>query len=219
MTEEKRAEYLMLRDEIVDNLKMQQNWSRFAITATITIIGFASQLPNFVAEMYLLPLIVLLLSSAKVSNYRSGIQRTVSYMIVKHENPDGFYWETSLNLFRACSEKHENKVIRKIREIVETQEFSMMALLCMILYNVTLFMTRPDHLILRAVLFNIISALTILIIYIFSMDYWSFNGKMSQKFESIWKSAFDSAESTGNMEVNESTKSGTEKQNSAKNSV
>ncbi len=208
MTEEKRAEYLMLRDEIVDNLKMQQNWSRFAITATITIIGFASQLPNFVTEMYLLPLVVLLLSSAKVSNYRSGIQRAVSYMIVKHENPDEFYWETSLNLFRDCSEKHENKVIRKIREIVETQEFSMMALLCLILYIVTLFKTTPEHYILRAVLFIVISAITILIIYIFSKDYWSFNGKMSEKFEGIWKSVLDISETSGHCECAKDTKSG-----------
>ncbi len=212
MTEEKRAEYLMLRDEIVDHLKAQQNWSRFAITATITIIGFASQLPNFVAEMYLLPLVVLLLSSAKVSNYRSGIQRAVSYMIVKHENPDGFYWETSLNLFRDCSEKHENKVIRKIREIVETQEFSMMALLCLILYIVTLFKATPEHYILRAVLFIIISAITILIICIFSKDYWSFNGKMSEKYEGIWRSAFDSTTDVGRMKDDKSIEIGVAKQ-------
>ncbi len=219
MTKEKHAEYLMLRDEIADNLKMQQNWSRFAITATITIIGFAPQLPNFVAEMYLLPLVVLLLSSAKVSNYRSGIQRTVSYMIVRHETPDGFYWETSLNLFRDCSEKHENKIIRKIREVVETQEFSMMALLCMILYNVTLFRVPPDFLIFRAVLFNIISILAILIIYVFSKDYWSFNGKMSKKFEDIWKSVFDSSEITEKEEENESDESGAPNQNFVKESV
>lgn len=162
--------------------------------------------------MYLLPLVVLLLSSAKVSNYRSGIQRTVSYMIVKHENPDGFYWETSLNLFRDCSEKQENKVIRKIREIVETQEFSMMAVLCLILYIVTLFKTTPEHYILRAVLFIIISAITILIICIFSKDYWSFNGKMSEKYEDIWKSAFDSTTNVGRMNDNKSIESGVAKQ-------
>ncbi len=189
MTEEKRAEYLMLREEILHDLSTQQSWSRFAITATITIISFASQLPNFVPEMYLLPLAVLLIASAKVYNFKGGIQRIVSYMIVNLECRDGFYWETSLNSFRKVSEVDEHKIVKRIQNAIETQEFSIMALLCLILYNITMFMKFPNYFIYRIVLLNIISIIIILIIFMLSMNYWGFSSGMLKNYEEIWKSA------------------------------
>ncbi len=186
MAEEKRAEYLMLREEILYDLSAQQSWSKFAITATITIIGFASQLPNFVPEMYLLPLAVLLIASTKVYNFKGGMQRIVSYMITELECKNEFYWETSLNSYRKVSEGEKEKIVKKIQNVIETQEFSIMALLCLILYNITLSLKFPNYFIYRIVFLNIISIIIILIIFMLSMNYWGFSSVMLKKYKDIW---------------------------------
>ena len=70
MNEIKVKEYLTLRDEVVDSLKVQNNWSTFTISAVITILGIAISLENTVLELFLLPFVVLLLASLKVNNYK-----------------------------------------------------------------------------------------------------------------------------------------------------
>ncbi len=73
MNEEVRQEYLSLREEIQTNLGAQRNLSTFSITAVITIIGIAVSMENPPPEFYLIPYMLLLLSSAKVRNLRNNI--------------------------------------------------------------------------------------------------------------------------------------------------
>lgn len=42
----KIKEYLTLRDEVVDALKVQNSWSTFTISAVITLLGIAIGLEN-----------------------------------------------------------------------------------------------------------------------------------------------------------------------------
>ncbi len=63
----KSKEYLMLREEVQTNLKLQQTWSTLSITSVLTFIGVAYQTKTPI--FYLIPIIVLLLSAVKVRNY------------------------------------------------------------------------------------------------------------------------------------------------------
>lgn len=50
INEVKIKEYLTLRDEVVDALRVQNNWSTFTISATITLLGIAIGIENTVLE-------------------------------------------------------------------------------------------------------------------------------------------------------------------------
>ena len=85
----KEQEYLSLREEIQTNLKTQQSWSTFSIGAVLTLVGVALKWET--PEIYLLPIVLLLLVSLKMRNYRQSIMNISAYMIARDEVHDGFY--------------------------------------------------------------------------------------------------------------------------------
>ncbi len=177
----------MLREEIMYDLKAQQKCSTFAITATITIIGLALQTTNSVCEMYLLPYIVLLLSAVKVNNYKTGMQKIVGYMLANLESPDGFYWENSLYIFRKNDENNTNTIFKNVRSFLETQEFTFMAVICLILYIIMLIRAKPHFIVLRAIICVTLAVFSIVIIFRVSMNYWNLNAKDVEYFKNTWK--------------------------------
>lgn len=186
MSNHKTNEYLMLREEIMYDLKAQQKCSTFAITATITIIGLALQTTNSVCEMYLLPYIVLLLSAVKVNNYKTGMQKIVGYMLANLESPDGFYWENSLYILRKNDENNTNTIFKNVRSFLETQEFTFMAVICLILYIIMLIRAKPHFIVLRAIICVAPAVFSIVIIFRVSMNYWNLNVKDVEYFKNTW---------------------------------
>lgn len=180
-------EYLMLREEIMYNLNAQQKCSTFAITATITIIGFALQSEKTaIPEIFLVPFIVLILSAVKVSNYKTGIEKIVSYLEVKHERNSEFSWETSLGELRRFEAIHENKYKRLARELMETQEFSLMGIVCLVLYIAMFIKSGYADSIARVAGFSILSVLLIIFMVVTSMNYWNLTYKEIKDYIDIW---------------------------------
>ena len=114
-------------------LKTQQAWSTFSIGAVMTFIGVAVSVD--VPEISLLPIILLLLISLKMRNYRESIMNIAAYMIARDESPKGFYWKTSLNRNQK-EERRAQSGIARIAVFLETQELTLMAILCTVLYAV-----------------------------------------------------------------------------------
>ena len=97
--DQRNQEYLFLREEVQSNLKAQQTWSTFSVGTVLTFLGIAVNIKDQ-PLLCLLPLILLLLASFKIRNYRESVAKIVAYMIEYCESPDGFFWESSLNEFR-----------------------------------------------------------------------------------------------------------------------
>lgn len=152
-------EYLMLREEVQCCLKEQRNLSTFSITAVITIIGFTVQMDNPIPDLFLLPYIVLIIAAIKEGKYRKSMVRIVAYMIERHENPEGFFWETCYYNYRKSrngrgkknAEKHRENETKnsdspsdagkanlgeRLSRFLETQEYAAMGLVCLILYAI-----------------------------------------------------------------------------------
>ena len=85
----KEQEYLSLREEIQTNLKTQQSQSTFSIGAVLTFVGAALKWETL--KIYLLPIVLLLLISLKMRNYRQSIMNISAYMIARDETPCGFF--------------------------------------------------------------------------------------------------------------------------------
>ena len=102
MNDQRNQEYLFLREEVQSNLKAQQTWSTFSVGTVLTFLGIAVNIKDQ-PLLCLLPLILLLLASFKIKNYRESTTKIVAYMIVRCESPDGFFWESSLNELRKAT--------------------------------------------------------------------------------------------------------------------
>ena len=126
-------EYKMLREESQDCFRRQQEWSLFSITTVIALVSLALNLKNIEPEMYLLPYIVLCIASVKVHNLRDNILRIAGYMKAEMESTAGFMWETHVHRYRNNYEQKRG-LFWKFVGFVETQEFTILGLLCSALY-------------------------------------------------------------------------------------
>lgn len=195
MGEEKQKEYVMLREAIVRQMQEQQKNSTFAITATITLIGFGLQMDSSIPEFFLLPYIILLLFSLKIHNYKSEIQRTVGYIMCVHEKRDGFYWETALNQYREHGKyNHKNKLIRWL----ETQELTLMGIICLVLYVVMFLQSEYHEDLIRMFIFILIASMVLIILAIISVDYWNFKPLNIKDYADDWKRVLNDCNSDEN---------------------
>ncbi len=170
VNEVKVKEYLTLRDEVVDALKVQNTWSTFTISAVITLLGIALGMENTVLELFLLPFVVLFLASLKVNNLKRNTTIKVGYMITRLEEADGFSWESCLNCFREREKKSKSRR-KKLIIFLETQEFTILGLLCMALFFAIMYfegMCAPRYLI------ELIMCIPVLMVIVLtSTDYWN----------------------------------------------
>lgn len=178
----KQKEYLMLREETQNCFKWQKDWSTFSLTAVITIIGFALNLDKQIPEMYLLPYVVLLIATVKVHNLRERILMISSYMIERLECMEGFNWEHSLNAFR---EKHYPSKRFKFISILETQEFTFMGTICLIMFIASGIDNEYIHI--RYVAEMLVAFIMLLFIFFVSKGYFSFTHNELQNYADKWK--------------------------------
>lgn len=168
----KIKEYLTLRDEVVDALKVQNSWSTFTISAVITLLGIAIGLENKVLELFLLPYVVIFTVSLKVNNFKRNVTVKVGYMITRLESADGFLWESCLNRYRAL-EKIKRTRVQKLIIFLETQEFTILSLVCMVFFLAVLHsqkMYEP-----RYVIEFLVCIPVLIVIILTSTDYWNIN--------------------------------------------
>ena len=168
----KIKEYLTLRDEVVDALKVQNSWSTFTISAVITLLGIAIGLENKVLELFLLPYVVIFTVSLKVNNFKRNVTVKVGYMITRLESADGFLWESCLNRYRAL-EKIRRTRVQKLIVFLETQEFTILSLVCMVFFLAVLHsqkMYEP-----RYVIEFLVCIPVLIVIILTSTDYWNIN--------------------------------------------
>lgn len=203
MTEEVKQEYLNLREEIQTNLETQRNLSTFSITTVITIIGFGMSMESMPPEFYLIPYLLLLLAAAKVKNLRNNIALLAGYMIARIEKPDGFFWETCLNEMRKekrlNADRNDKKYgfmkrsslkIDRFGERLETQEFTFMAVICLILFSYEAFIKGIHEMSIFLILWKVtavaVCLLCIVLIHKWSNRYWNMDDKIIQCDRSKW---------------------------------
>lgn len=206
-------EYLMLREEVHCCLKEQRNLSTFSITAVITIIGFTVQMDSPIPDLFLLPYIVLIIAAIKEGNYRQSMVRIVAYMIERHENPEGFLWETCLNEYRQkngigkrtekdrkCSgkkccdspfDKKKASIGERLSRFLDAQEYAAMGIICLILftiYTIPQFIAGIEftHLLLICGKIIVSVGSTILLVCI-SKDYCNLDPNLIEKDRGTWR--------------------------------
>lgn len=168
----KIKEYLTLRDEVVDALKVQNSWSTFTISAVITLLGIAIGLENKVLELFLLPYVVIFTVSLKVNNFKRNVTVKVGYMITRLESADGFLWESCLNRYRAL-EKIRRTRVQKLIVFLETQEFTILSLVCMVLFLAVLHSQKMYET--RYLIEFLVCIPVLAVIILTSTDYWNIN--------------------------------------------
>ena len=168
----KIKEYLTLRDEVVDALKVQNSWSTFTISAVITLLGIAIGLENKVLELFLLPFVVLFPASLKVNNFKRNVTVKVGYMITRLESAEGFLWEFCLNRYRAL-EKIRRTRVQKLIVFLETQEFTILSLVCMVLFLAVLHSQKMYET--RYLIEFLVCIPVLAVIILTSTDYWNIN--------------------------------------------
>lgn len=181
--QEKLKEYEMVRGEVIEALKWQNSWSTFAVTAVITLLGFAIERKNTL-ELYLLPFVVLLLVSLKVNNLKCTTTVKVGYLITRLESADGFLWESCLNKYRSQEKANETR-IQKMLELFETQEFTVLGLICLTMFGAAVYFQglpmNPRYGV------EIVACLICLVIICaISTDYWNINYKEVEDMKNIW---------------------------------
>lgn len=168
----KIKEYLTLRDEVMDALKVQNSWSTFTISAVITLLGIAIGLENKVLELFLLPFVVLFPASLKVNNFKRNVTVKVGYMITRLESAEGFLWESCLNRYRAL-EKIRRTRVQKLIVFLETQEFTILSLVCMVLFLAVLHFQKMYET--RYLIEFLVCIPVLAVIILTSTDYWNIN--------------------------------------------
>ena len=124
-----KEEYAMLREEIMECMRDQNHLSTFASATTCTYIGAVIALKNPNPFLYLLPFIILIPASFKISKYQCRVAYLASYLIVFLEGKDSFLWETRYNRFSADDTQQKTN----IRTFLETMEFTILGCLCYVL--------------------------------------------------------------------------------------
>lgn len=191
INEVKVKEYLTLREEVVDSLKVQNTWTTFTISAAITLLGIAIGMEHTVPELFLLPFVVLFLASLKVNNLKRNTTIKVGYMITRLEAPDGFLWESCLNRFRRLEKENRNRR-QKLAVFLETQEFTILGMLCMALFSAVVYfedLYGPRY------LAEFLVCIPVLAVIAFtSTDYWNINYKEVDELRNVWEGIVEEVE-------------------------
>lgn len=123
-------EYKLLRQEIMECMKNQNELSTFVSTTICAFIGVVIALDRPNPFLYLIPFVILLPASFKEANYQRRVAYIASYMIVFLESKDSFLWETRYHHFSSANPTRG----QKLRSLLETFEFPLFGILCFVLF-------------------------------------------------------------------------------------
>lgn len=112
-------------------------------------------------------------------------------MIIRLEDADGFLWESCLNNFRKQEKKGRNKK-RKLAVFLETQDFTILGLLCMALFYANMFfknLCAP-----RYAIELIVCIFVLGVIAFTSTDYWNIDYQEVDELKAVWKGIVNKTE-------------------------
>lgn len=184
-----KEEYAMLREEIMENMKSQNNLSTFVSTTICTFIGVVIALDQPSPFLYLIPFLILIPASFKESNYQRRVAYLASYLIVYLEGEDSFLWETRYHHF---ARRGNPSLSSKFRAALETLEFTLFGILCYVLflwrYPFPCFSSSAASVavVLKEIFLIVVPLLLIVIIAWNMFNYWNFR-KLIQKNIIAWK--------------------------------
>lgn len=160
-------EYKMLREEIMENMKTQQQLSTSALGLTVGVLTLVGSFNAVNSYLFLLPLLLLLPSAVKIKELRDGIMTLSGYLIARHESKSNNpYWEATLNQYRRKYSKNRSKVMI----ILECGEFAISGIICAALY-INASIDRILSLDPIPIIFCCISFLAIFFLFYLTFDY------------------------------------------------
>ena len=119
-------------------------------------------------------------------------------MITRLESADGFLWESCLNRYRAL-EKIKRTRVQKLIIFLETQEFTILSLVCMVFFLAVLHsqkMYEP-----RYVIEFLVCIPVLIVIILTSTDYWNINYEEVNSSLRMWEELVRDAESEKRDEI------------------
>lgn len=182
-------EYQMLREEMVENLKTQNNLSVSTIGIAITVLTVTSGLEFPNPYLNLLPLFIVLPSALKTCDLKHSISIISSYLSLRYENMTDIYWETAYNRYRIKHHSHRSKVI----VFLQNCEYGMLGLICIVFYvrdiinqvmstNVNAGTSIPFI----EILIGIASFIVTIWIFVITFDYQSMNASEINQDNNEW---------------------------------
>lgn len=177
-------EYKMLREEIMENMKAQQQLSTSTLGLTVgvwTLVGSFSVTSSY---LFLIPLLLLLPSAVKVKELREGIMTLSGYLIARHESTSNNpFWETTLNKYRKKYAKKRSKLII----ILECGEFAIAGIICIALY-INANLSRILSLELIPIIFCILSLFVVIFLIYLTFDYQNMDFSQIEEKTQRWQS-------------------------------
>ena len=87
-------EYKMLRHEIAENMKSQQQISVTAVSLTVSVLTIVGSFASDNPYLFLIPLLLLLPSAIKTRDLKDGIMTLSGYLIARYENSSDIpFWD------------------------------------------------------------------------------------------------------------------------------
>lgn len=199
-----KEEYAMLREEIMECMRDQNNLSTFISATTCTYIGVVIAIENPNPFLYLLPFIILIPASFKISKYQYRISYLASYLIVFLEGVNSFLWETRYNVF-STDDKHQKT---NICTFLETMEFTIMGVLCYVLC----LLNRPfqfleksgfgEDVILLMKQFTMIGPLLLIVVIAYNMiNYQNYRNSIKKNIEKWQAYKYDKYSHIGHVSI------------------
>ena len=160
-------EYKMLRNEILENMKSQQQISVTTISLTVSILTIVGSFKAINPYMFLIPLLLLLPSAVKIRDLKDGIMTLSGYLIARYEcSSDALLWETNVNKYR---KKYATK--RPMLWIaLECGEFPIAGIICELLY-IEAVLSDIKSVKIIPIVFCILSTVTVIFLSFIAFNY------------------------------------------------
>lgn len=178
----------MLREEILENTRTQQQLSTSALGLTVGVLTLVGSFNVANSYLFLLPLLLLLPSAVKIKELREGIMTLSGYLIARHESTSNSrFWETTLNQYRRKYSKKRSRLMI----VLECGEFAIAGIICTALYiNANLSHILAFELV--PIVFCVLSLFAIIFLVCLTFDYQNmdFNQieEKARRWEDILKS-------------------------------
>ena len=180
-------EYKMLRHEIAENMKSQQQISVTAVSLTVSVLTIVGSFASDNPYLFLIPLLLLLPSAIKTRDLKDGIMTLSGYLIARYENSSDIpFWETTLNKYRKKYAKTRSKALLAL----ECSEFAIAGLICELLYISAAF-SRIQNMEIIPTAVCIISALVIIFLFYITYNYPNMDFYNIEEKEKRWESILE----------------------------
>lgn len=149
------AEYNMLRNEIMYYIKSIDDLSVLTYTFYLTITGLA--FTTKIYEIFLLPYLLLLPISFKVSDHKTSIAKISAYLKVFCEKDSIYKWETRRHSYYII---FNNSLSAKINYYISSIEYIVMYSISTLLFWFT-YSSYPKHIFLLITILQIFICITL----------------------------------------------------------